>query len=131
MVERDRALKNIRNAWVAAYASAAVMLVAVVVAAIGGLALNGADYGRVLEIAILMALAFGVHMKSRAAAVVLLGYFAVGQVLLRAGFGMGASGVFLIAVLGYLYVKGVIGTFALHRIDAAEADHEDRALVSA
>lgn len=130
-MDRNRALKDIRNAWIAAYVSAAVMVVAVVIARLGVVPLHGADLGTALEIAILMALAFGVHMKSRAAAVVLLVYFVVVQVLLRAGLGMGASGVFVAAMLGYLYVRGVIGAFALHRIDAAITEHEDRPLVSA
>lgn len=99
----------------AAYASSAVMIVAVLAARVGGVPLHGADWGSVLEIAILMALAFGVHLKSRGAAVVLLGYFVAVQVLLRAGFGMGASGVFVALLLGWFYVRGVIGAFAYHR----------------
>jgi hypothetical protein len=113
----------------AAYASAAVMVVGVLVATFTGVRLHGADLGSALEIAILVALAFGVHMKSRAAAVVLLGFFVI-QVLLRAGLGMGLSGVFVVALLGYLYVRGVIATFVYHRIDASATEQEERPLVS-
>lgn len=101
----------------AAIASAAVMVVAVLASRVGDLPLRGGDWGAVLEIAMLMALAFGVHLKSRTAAVVLLVYFIAVQVLLRAGLGMGATGVFVALVLGWLYVRGVIGTFSYHRLD--------------
>lgn len=100
------------------------MVVAVLAARVGGVPLHGADWGSVLEIAILMALAFGVHLKSRAAAIVLLAYFVAVQVLLRAGFGMGASGVFVALLLAWLYVRGVIGTFAYHRSSVADRTTE-------
>lgn len=133
MVDRGRASKDIKNAWVAAVASAALMLVVVLVSSIGGLPFHGADWGAVLEIVVLMALAFGVRLKSRTAAVALLAYFVVIQVLLRAGLGMGATGLFVAVVLGWFYGRGVIGTFADHRLDTAvvEADQPIEAELAA
>jgi hypothetical protein len=131
VVDRDRVLKDIRNAWLAAYASAVIMVVAVLAAVFARVPLHGADHGSALEIAILVALAFGVHMKSRGAAVVLLGYFVAFQVLLRAGLGMGLSGLFVVVLLGYFYVRGVAATFAYHRIDAGADENEGRPLVPA
>jgi hypothetical protein len=129
-MDRDRALKDIRNAWVAAYVSAGVIVVAVLVARFGGVPLHGVNWGSLLEIAILMALAFGVHMKSRAASVVLLGYFLTVQVLLRVDTHIGVSGIFVAVLLGWFYVRGVMGTIAYHRLESAQPS-PDEELVSA
>ena len=131
----DRALKDIRNAWIAAYASAAIIVVAVLMVQFGNVPLRGADWGSLLEIAVLMALAFGVYLKSRAAAVVLLLFFVLVQVLLRIDGSIGLSGIFVTLLLGWLYAKGVTGTFTYHRLasaaSAAEAPERDDDLVAA
>ena len=125
MVDKERALKDIRNAWIAAYVSAGIIMVAVLLARFVGVPLHGADWGSLLEITVLMALAFGVYLKSRAASVTLLLFFIIIQMLLRVDGDIGVSGVFVILLLGWLYAKGVKGAFAYHRIDSASEDSVD------
>ncbi len=115
MVDK-RALKHIRNAWIAGFASSAFIVFTVVMIEVFDLPITGASRWSLVSATVLLGLAYGVYRKSRIAAVALLGFFMVNQVLLRLDDpAIGATGLFVAFLLTYLYARGVTGTFLYHR----------------
>lgn len=67
-----------------------------------------------VDIALVFALAFGVYRKSRTAAVMLVIYLILSQILIMVSTGM-PRGVVLAIVLLIFYSRAVVGTFRYHR----------------
>lgn len=100
--------KKIKSAWIAGLISAAMTLLVVLV----GVA--GFNVWNLLDVALILALAFGIYKRSRTCAVMLLVYFAVSKIITVAETGK-ATGIVLGLVFIYYYGQGVVGTFAYHR----------------
>ncbi|WP_432727239.1 hypothetical protein [Variovorax sp. W6] len=110
----DAILRKIRNAWIAGLVSAAVTLVFVLIA-VAGTSLIGMSAYQLLDVVLILGLAFGIYKKSRICAVLMLAYFVWAKVvLIRLGHANG-TGLVMAAVFFYFYLQGVIGTFAYHR----------------
>jgi hypothetical protein len=116
-MDKERALNDIRNAWIAGFVSSAFILFTVVVIEVFGLTISGVSLWSLIAAATLAGLAYGVYRKSRIAAVALLSYFMINQVLARMDDpAIGAPGLFVAFLLTYLYARGVTGTFIHHRL---------------
>lgn len=68
-----------------------------------------------LDAAVMLGLAYGVYLKSRASAVGLLAYYLLNQILLRAEMGWDA-GLGMSVFFVFFFVQGVRGAFAYHRM---------------
>jgi len=80
---------------------------------------RSAGFLGLIDVAVILALTFGVARKSRTCAVLLLLYVAVsivGSLVL-----LNLRGVVLRSVFAYFYVQGVRGTFAYHRLVTEQA----------
>ena len=132
MEQRERALRDIRNAWVAALVSAVAMAAMVALVDYLDLPLFGFSLWSGINVVVLIAGAYGVRQRSRTAAVLLLIFFVVSQVSMRLEYPeVGYSGIFIAAVFATLYWRGALATFRYHRLQAAGSVSESPAAVGA
>ncbi|HEX7863685.1 MAG TPA: hypothetical protein VF555_01985 [Variovorax sp.] len=110
----DAILRKIRNAWIAGLVSATVTLIFVLIA-IAGTSLLGMSAYQLVDVVVILGLAFGIYKKSRICAVLMLAYFVWAKIVLIQMGHAGGSGLFMAVVFFYFYVQGVIGTFAYHK----------------
>ena len=110
----DAVLKKIRNAWIACLVSAAVTLV-VSLAALAGSRMGPFTGAELVDVVLILALAFGISRKSRVCAVLMFCYFVISKVMLIASTGQ-VSGLFMGLVFLYFYALGVQGTFEYHKL---------------
>jgi hypothetical protein len=106
-------LKKIKNAWGAALFSAGITLVFTLVAMSGTKMLNFSAW-QLIDVILILGLAFGIYKKSRTCAVLLLIYFIGAKLLMFAESGA-ISSIPMALVFGYFYWQGVSGTFAYHK----------------
>jgi hypothetical protein len=126
--QRERALRDIRNAWVAALVSAALTAAMVLLVVYLELPLLGFSLWSVISVVVLLAGAYGVSQRSRTAAVLLLIYFVVGQVSLRLQYPeVGYSSMFIVVIFAILYLRGAVAAFTYHRLDAEGLESDDTA----
>jgi hypothetical protein len=108
----DAILKKIRNAWVAGLISAGITLVFTLLA-VSGTRLIGFGAWQLLDVALILALAFGIYRKSRVCAIVMFVYFVASKIMLISQTG-NASGIVMALIFLYYYALGIQGTFAYH-----------------
>jgi asparagine N-glycosylation enzyme membrane subunit Stt3 len=111
-MNQEEAEKAIRNAWIAGIISGVVTLLAIFF-------LAGFDLFNLIDVALIFGLTFGIYKKSRAAAVIMLIYYTISQILFRLEQGT-MSGIFLTLVFLYFYFQGIRGTFAYHKLIKAD-----------
>ena len=108
----EEILKKIRYAWIAATVSAGITLL-ITVGAMLGESILGFSAWNLLDVVLILGLAFGIYMKSRVCAVIMLIYFIASKIILMVEAGQ-PSGLLMTLAFGYLYAQGVFGTFAYH-----------------
>lgn len=108
----EEILKKIKGAWVAALVSAGLTLIFVAVAMSGKKVYNF-DAWALLDVGLMLGLAFGIFNKSRTCAVLMLCYFIYSKFELMAQ-GAPASSLPMALVFLYFYWNGVVGTFKYH-----------------
>ena len=113
MVPED-VLKKIRNVWVAAIISAGMTLLITLIA-MSGTELMGFSAWQLMDVALILGLAFGIYKKSRTCAVLMFVYFIASKIMLMAQSGA-PNGIFLAIMFGYFYWQGVSGTFSYNKI---------------
>lgn len=106
--------KKIKNAWVAAVISGSMTLVVTLIA-MSGTDILGFSAWELLDVALVLLLAFGIYKKSRACAVAMLAYFVLSKILMMVESGK-PSGLPLAIVFIYFFWQGVSGTFAYHKL---------------
>ena len=124
----EAAAKATRIAALAAGASALLTLVMIGLATRQGGPFAGyLDAWSLLDVALLAGLGVGVYRKSRVSAVLLLVYYLVSQVTMRIQLN-NTSGLAVAALFVLLYVQGVRGAFAYHRLtgEAGPGPADDR-----
>lgn len=105
-------LKKIKAAWIAALVSAGITLV-VVALSMSGKPLYNFDAWALLDVGLMLGLAFGIHRKSRTCAVLMLCYFIYSKVVLLAQ-GAPVTSLPVALMFLYFYWLGVVGTFKYH-----------------
>jgi len=110
--------QRIKTAWIMAVISGTVTLIFSV------MALQGNTFGGVIsawnfiDVVIAYGLAFGIFKKSRVAAVIMLIYFIIGQVMIMAAMKRPPS--FLAFIFVYGFFEGIRGTFAYHTLKKSQ-----------
>jgi lysylphosphatidylglycerol synthetase-like protein (DUF2156 family) len=114
-VEKVRAdvFKRIKNAWVAALIYAGITLVVTLMAVLRTAPMFFSAW-ELIDVVLILGLAFGIYKKSRSCAVLMFVYFVVSSILGLVEPG-GGSSFLLLLVFGYFYWQGVSGTFAYHK----------------
>lgn len=115
-MDKTTVAKAIRHAVIAACISAALTVVVVLVA------MNGnsprleyyADPSFFLDVAIIALLAYGVHRRSRVAAVFLFAYFVASKIIVALDTGRGGS-VVVSLLFAWFFARAVYATFVHHR----------------
>lgn len=105
-MSQQQAEKAIKNAWIAGIISTVMTLLMTLLLGLGWIGF--------IDVFIAGGLTFGIYKKSRAAAVAMLLYFVISQIVLRLEIGFSSS-MFLAFVFAYYYAQGVRGTFAYHK----------------
>lgn len=105
--------KEIKGAWIAGLVSAGITLVFVGLALMGK-ALLGVDAWALVDVALMAALSFGVFLKCRTCAILLLALFTLNKILMFMESAT-VSGLLLTLIFFYFFVQGVVGTFQFHR----------------
>jgi hypothetical protein len=112
----DQAIaKKIKNAWIAGLISAGITLVLVLVAVLGGISIAGVDAWAFGDLAIVLALTYGVYRKSRVCAILLFGFFVLNKAVMWGTAG-NVSGLPLALVFMWFYGQGIVGTFQYHKL---------------
>ncbi|WP_019119378.1 hypothetical protein [Brevibacillus massiliensis] len=102
--------------WGAALVSTGITAFAALLGSAGGVAFLDLDSTVFLDIALILALAYGVYRKSRVCAVVLFLFFVTSKLTMLLFAGTTALSVIpSLVIWGYFYLQGVRGTFAYHR----------------
>jgi serine/threonine-protein kinase len=109
----EKILGMIKNAWIAALVSAGITFL-LVLAAIFGKPILGISAWELIDVALILGLAFGIYKKSRACAVIMLVYFIFAKIFLTVSTGT-ITGLPMALVFIYFYWQGVAGTFAYHK----------------
>lgn len=107
-------LKKIKSGWVAALISGGMTLVLTLLA-MSGTALPGVSAWQLIDVAIILALAFGIYKKSRACAVTMFVYFVASKIILLVKTGQ-ASGIVMGIIFAIFFWQGIAGTFAYHQL---------------
>ena len=116
------ALDKIRGAWIAAFISAGITLVATIISIFSGPVLTIINPYAFVDVALIIVLAVLLIMfKSRIASSILFVYYISSQVLLRIH-NPGAGGVVVALVFVLAYAGGVWGTFSYHKIKKQEQE---------
>lgn len=109
-------LKAIRNAWIAAVVSGAITVLFSLIGMAGGGSMGFSAWS-LIDAALIFGLAFGIYRKSRVCALIMLIYFVGSKILmLMDGYASNLFGIALALAFLYWYTKGVIGTFAYHKL---------------
>ena len=111
--------KGIKGAVAAGIFSGCVTLLFTVLA-VAGVNPVGLDASAFLDVVLIFGLTFGISRKSRACAVILLGYFILSKIYMFSQT-RSAAGLPMAFVFAYFYAKGVAATFAWHRAGTARA----------
>jgi hypothetical protein len=107
-------LDKIRLGWAAALFSAGMTLV-VTIAAMTGTESEIFSAWSLLDVAMILGLAFGIYKKSRVCAVLMLVYFVASKVFIVSQTGSFSS-IPVGLIFTYLYLQAVLGTFTYHKI---------------
>lgn len=118
-MDRNQAVKATRNGAIAACVSAAVTIIFILVAiktdAEGKLALWN-DPFNFIDVALVIACAYGIYRKSRVASVLLFVYFVAVKIIIaietQSYSGFGVALIFL-----YFYARAIQGSFVYHRLE--------------
>lgn len=121
-MNRDEAIKAIRNGAIAACISAGFTLVFVLYAVFsnssGTLQIFN-DPTNFFDILLVFGCAFGVYKKSRFAAILLFVYFIVCKIIIGIELGK-VTGIGIGLIFLYFYGKAIQGTFSFHKIEKTE-----------
>jgi serine/threonine-protein kinase len=105
-------LKKIRQAVIAAAISCAITTIFTLIA-IAGTSVLGFTAWELVDVALIAGLAYGIHRKSRACAVLMFVYF-VGAKIYMIMQGGKPTGMVVALIFLYYYALGVQGTFQYH-----------------
>lgn len=110
----EEVLKQIKTAWVAALFSACATLVFTVLA-ISGTEIAGFSAWQLFDVALVVAMAIGIYLKSRVAAVLMFVYFVGSKIIFMVQTGA-PSGLLMGLIFSYFFWQGISGTFAYQKI---------------
>jgi len=117
------AMEKIRTAWIAAFISAAITLIFIVISLGGNTLLIGIDAYAIIDFVLVVGLAvLLLTIKSRIAAVILLVHYLASQLILRIenpGVG-GIGSIFMVVAFIAAYSSGILGTFSYHKLKKQE-----------
>ena len=104
--------KKIKAAWIAGCVTAGITVVFILIA-MAGTSILGMNAWGFIDVAIFLALSYGVYKKSRTCAIFLLAFFVLEKILMWMQTGQ-PTGWIVAAIFTWFYIQGVIGTFQYH-----------------
>ena len=108
-------LAKIKAATIAGLISGCLTLLFTVIAIFARDVTGFVDAWSLVDVFLIFGLTFGIHRKSRSCAVGMLVYFVISKIYIYMQTGK-ASGVLFAAIFLYYYFRGVLGTFAYHKL---------------
>lgn len=115
MTELQKAEKKIRNAWIAAFVSAGITLIIILLSLGGNELIKGINAWGIVDVIFASGLAFGIMKKSRACAVILFIYFIINKIYLWVLAG-NVSGWWIALLFLFFFFEGIEGTFYYHKL---------------
>ena len=110
----DEVLKHIKYGWIAGIFSASVTLIVSLIA-ISGHSIIGFSAWQLLDVALIIALTYGIYKKSRACSSAMLIYFVASKILIIAQTGS-FSGALFSLIFMTLYAQACHGTYRYHKL---------------
>ncbi|MBU5485739.1 hypothetical protein KQI86_15570 [Clostridium sp. MSJ-11] len=112
-MDEQKALNSIKNAWMWATFSSSVMFILFILSQVGLMDVY-MNYLIIIDILMVLGLAFGVYKKSRVCAILLFIYFIIDKIIMIISQGRVTGTVWLI-IAGGIYIQGIRGTFYYHK----------------
>jgi len=129
----NRAEKHIKNAWLAGIISAALTFVSSLIGAYSEefRYTSGFDTGGLMDVAIILALTYGIYKKNRYSALALTIYFVAGKISMFAQTGSFLEGLGAL-LFGYFFFMGTVSTFQLrkHAVETGQIVQKKRGWVA-
>jgi hypothetical protein len=121
-IDTDQDVKDVKSAIIAGILSGIMTLIVVIASRLSKYDITGLGYGMytLLDIAVIYILIFGVYMRSRSCAVILFLYFVGSRTYIVINTGQ-IPGWFIVFLFGYLYYRGIRGTFGYHKTIAIKS----------
>ncbi len=115
-MDNEKTLKYIKNAWTTAIACSLITLLGVIISILGNSDFLGLNLYRLVDVVLLLGLAFGVYKKSRVCAVILFVCFTLNQLYLVSSGMSNGGGIIVGIAFGRWFFQGIIGTIDYHKI---------------
>lgn len=106
--------RKIKRCWIVGIVASMATVLGLIGTMMGRFTTFAFDEWALIDIAIMLALSFGVFKKSRTCAILMVAFYVYGRyALLAEGFPL--SGMPLALVFMWFFIQGVVGTFQFHR----------------
>jgi len=116
--------QQIKNAWVAGLCSGGLTLALTLVAVSNPDALQrfGINAWNFVDVVLIFGLTFGIYLKNRVCAVLMLVYFVASKVFQLSSGAINPAGLVIAGLFAYCFFDGVRGTFTYHRLMNAQKE---------
>jgi len=125
MTPMEKAINQVRTAWILAFVSAGLTAIIAIFSAAGMSLIESIDIFALIDVMLIIVLAVLIMtLKSRTAAIILLIYYLFSQISMRiADPSLMTSGLFMFIIFTAGYFNGILGTFSYHKLKKAEKDN--------
>jgi len=119
-----KARQQIKNAWIAGLISGGLTLALTLVAVSNSEAAQrfGINAWNFVDVVLIFGLAFGIYLKNRVCAVIMLVYFVASKIFQFSQGTINPAGIGIAALFIYYFFEGVRGTFTHHRLASAHKE---------
>ncbi|WP_291584007.1 hypothetical protein [Clostridium sp. UBA6640] len=114
-MNNEKALKYIKSAWMTAIACSVITLLGMLLSILANSDFLGLDLYSLVDVALLLGLAFGVYKKSRVCAVILFIYFILDKLYMLSSGVVNRGAIMMSIAFGTWFFQGIIGTIHYHK----------------
>lgn len=123
-MDNEKALKYIKSAWMTAIACSLITLLGVIISILANSNFLGLSLDALVDVVLLLGLAFGVYKKSRVCAVILFIYFVLGKIYMLSSGAINRGAIMMSIAFGIWFFQGIIGTIHYHKNKKIEVNED-------
>ncbi len=123
-MDNEKALKYIKSAWTTAIACSLITLLGIIISILANSDFLGLDLYSLVDVVLLLGLAFGVYKKSRVCAVILFTYFILDKLYMLSSGAINSGSIIVSIAFGTWFFQGIIGTIHYHKNKKIEINED-------